>query len=46
MTRFKHQGISAAQAVPDLIERIDALTLATTAGSFWHANDQLLPRRG
>ncbi|MCX5948719.1 MAG: SDR family oxidoreductase [Cyanobacteria bacterium] len=42
MTRFNSQGISAAEAVQGLIERIDAITLATT-GSFWHANGQLLP---
>ena len=42
MTRFNSLGISAAEAVQGLIERIDALTLATT-GSFWHANGQLLP---
>jgi len=36
------QGIPPAEAARGLIERIDALTLATS-GTFWHANGQPLP---
>ena len=42
MTGFHRQGISAAEAVANLLQRIEALTLAST-GSFWHANGELLP---
>ncbi|MFZ0409098.1 MAG: SDR family oxidoreductase [Cyanobium sp.] len=42
MTDFNPHGISAATAVQGLLERIEALTLASS-GSFWHANGQLLP---
>ena len=42
MVRFNPQGISPAEAVRGLLDRIDALTLASS-GSFWHANGELLP---
>jgi hypothetical protein len=40
--RFNPQGISPAEAVRGLLDRIDALTLASS-GIFWHANGELLP---
>lgn len=42
MTGFSGQGISPAQAVQGLLERIDALSLETS-GTFWHANGEVLP---
>ncbi len=42
MTAFHRQGISAAEAVTNLLQRIEALNLANT-GSFWHANGEVLP---
>ena len=42
MTGFTDQGISPEQSVRGLLERIDALSLATS-GTFWHANGQVLP---
>jgi NAD(P)-dependent dehydrogenase (short-subunit alcohol dehydrogenase family) len=42
MTGFSEAGISPAQAVHGLLQRIDALSLETS-GSFWHANGQVLP---
>ena len=42
MIGFNPRGISAEQAVKDLLCRIDALSLATS-GTFWHANGEVLP---
>ena len=42
MTRFNERGISPAQAVRGLLDRIDQLTLETS-GTFWHANGDVLP---
>jgi len=42
MTNFHPQGITPEQAVRRLLERIDALSLATSGG-FWHANGDVLP---
>jgi NAD(P)-dependent dehydrogenase (short-subunit alcohol dehydrogenase family) len=39
----EHSGnVEPADAAAQLVDRIDALTLATT-GTFWHANGQVLP---
>jgi hypothetical protein len=37
-----HGGIDPAEAAHGLLERIDALTLATSGG-FWHVNGERLP---
>jgi NAD(P)-dependent dehydrogenase (short-subunit alcohol dehydrogenase family) len=42
MVNFNPQGISPAEAVRGLLDRIDALTLENS-GSFWHANGEELP---
>ncbi|MCT0214772.1 SDR family oxidoreductase [Synechococcus sp. CS-1330] len=42
MVNFNPQGISPEEAVRGLLDRIDALSLATSGG-FWHANGTLLP---
>lgn len=42
MINFNPQGVSPEQAVHGLLERIDALTLASS-GTFWHANGEVLP---
>ena len=42
MVNFNPQGISPAEAVRGLLDRIDALTLENS-GSFWHANGEILP---
>ncbi len=42
MINFNPQGISPEEAVRGLLQRIDALTLATS-GTFWHANGDILP---
>ena len=42
MVNFNPQGISPAEAVRGLLDRIDALTLENS-GSFWHANGEVLP---
>jgi NAD(P)-dependent dehydrogenase (short-subunit alcohol dehydrogenase family) len=42
MTGFSEAGISPAEAVHGLLQRIDDLSLETS-GSFWHANGQVLP---
>lgn len=42
MVNFNPQGISPEEAVRGLLDRIDALSLATSGG-FWHANGSLLP---
>ncbi len=42
MTRFTPNGITAAQSVTSLIERINELNLENS-GSFWHANGEILP---
>lgn len=42
MTNFTPNGITPAQSVAGLLDRIDALTPATS-GTFWHANGEVLP---
>jgi NAD(P)-dependent dehydrogenase (short-subunit alcohol dehydrogenase family) len=42
MVNFNPQGISPAEAVRGLLDRIEALTLENS-GSFWHANGEVLP---
>jgi len=37
-----HGNVDAETAAAQLVDRIDALTLATT-GTFWHANGEVLP---
>ncbi len=42
MTGFTSSGITPAESVAGLIDRIDALTLENS-GTFWHANGEILP---
>jgi NAD(P)-dependent dehydrogenase (short-subunit alcohol dehydrogenase family) len=42
MTGFTSSGITPAESVAGLLDRIDALTLETS-GTFWHANGEVLP---
>ncbi len=42
MTGFTSSGITPAESVAGLIDRIDALTLENS-GTFWHANGETLP---
>jgi NAD(P)-dependent dehydrogenase (short-subunit alcohol dehydrogenase family) len=42
MTGFTSSGITPAESVAGLIDRIDALTLENS-GTFWHANGEVLP---
>ncbi len=42
MVNFNPHGISPAEAVRGLLDRIEALTLENS-GSFWHANGEVLP---
>jgi NAD(P)-dependent dehydrogenase (short-subunit alcohol dehydrogenase family) len=42
MTNFTPHGITPTESVTGLLDRIDALTLATT-GTFWHAQGDILP---
>lgn len=42
MTNFNDSGISPAESVKGLLDRIDQLTLENT-GTFWHSNGEELP---
>ncbi len=42
MTGFTTSGITPAESVAGLLDRIDQLTLETS-GTFWHANGEVLP---
>lgn len=42
MTWFTTSGITPAESVAGLLDRIDQLTLETS-GTFWHANGEVLP---
>lgn len=42
MTNFNPNGITPAESVRGLLQRIDELTMENT-GTFWHANGEILP---